>query len=47
MGELHDALRDHATRQASAKALASVISFEKFAAIQALFEFEGACAWFE
>ena len=40
-GELHDALRDQATRQLSAKALASEISFEEFAAIQALFEFEG------
>lgn len=40
-GELHDALRDHATRQVSEKALASEISFEEFAAIQALFEFEG------
>lgn len=39
-GELHDALRDHATRQVSAKALAGEISFEEFAAIQALFEFE-------
>ena len=40
-GELREALRHHATRQDSAKALASEISFEEFAAIQALFEFEG------
>lgn len=40
-GELHDAIRDHATRQVSARALASEISFEEFSAIQALFEFEG------
>lgn len=39
-GELHDAVRDHTDRLVSAKALASEISFEEFAAIQALFEFE-------
>lgn len=39
-GELNDALIDHFDRQALAKDLASAISFEEFAAIQALFEFE-------
>lgn len=38
--ELHAALRDYGTLLVSAKALASEISFEEFAAIQALFEFE-------
>lgn len=40
LGDLYDALREDATRRASAKALASEISVEEFAAIQALFEFE-------
>jgi hypothetical protein len=38
--ELLDALQDHAARQESAKALASEICAEEFAAIEALFEFE-------
>lgn len=37
--ELREALSDDVARRASAKALASEISFEEFAAIQALFEF--------
>lgn len=41
LGELHYVLREHATRQVSVKALASEISVEEFAVIQALFEFEG------
>jgi len=40
LGELHDALRDHAAAKVSAQALSTEISFEEFAAIQALFEFE-------
>lgn len=38
--ELHDALLKQDPLQSSAKTLASQISFEEFAAIQALFEFE-------
>jgi hypothetical protein len=38
--DMYEALREHALGQASEKALASEISFEEFAAIQALFEFE-------
>lgn len=40
-GELQEIIRDHLTQQVSVKALASEISLEEFAAIQALFEFEG------
>lgn len=40
-GGLSEALRDHATRQASAEALAREISFEAAAAILGLFEFAG------
>jgi hypothetical protein len=39
--EMLEALRDHSTRLAIAKALAREISFEAFAAIQGLFEFAG------
>ncbi|WNO03993.1 hypothetical protein [Rhodoferax mekongensis] len=39
--DLHDTLQDHDALQDSAKALASEIRPEEFAAIQALFEFEG------
>lgn len=41
LGELHYTLQEHTTQLVSVKALAREISVEEFAAIQALFEFEG------